>query len=179
LNTFNRDMLLSISDELGLDYSPKEEISILSQKILEQKHVDEDYFEFGSNFWAKPLVSQDLKKSLLKNRAYLETYFKVLDGLIDEFKLEQGDFRFYFSFDRNQLIFTIGQRYVWNIDSGLFKYIALNKYEDKFEEFGSGKEVEAYLNYSIQLPNDEVILNRIKQAVQIELNRTSISGFRK
>ena len=179
LNTFNRNMLLSICDELGLDYSPKEEISFLSQKILEQKHVDQDYFEFGSTFWAKPLVSQDLKKALLKNREYLETYFKVLDGLIDEFKLEQGDFRFYFSFDRNQLIFTIGQRYVWNIGSGLFKYIAINKYEDKFEEFGSGKEIEAYLNYTNQISNDQIILNRIKQAVQIELNRTSISGFRK
>ena len=179
LNTFNRDMLLSICDELSVDYSPKEEISKLSQKILEKKSNDQDFFEFGSTFWASPLVSKDLKKTLIKNQVNINTYFRVIDFLIDQFNLKLGDSRFYFSYEKNQLIFTIGQRYIWNLNNGLFKYISQNKFEDRAEEFVSGKGVEAYLNYTDKLPDLNILFDRVKEAVQIELNRTSTSGFRK
>lgn len=124
-------------------------------------------------------ISYDLKKVLIKLEHNIFDYFKVLDRIIEQLNLERDSDQYYFNYDKKQLIFTIGQRYVWNLSDNTFKYISLDKIEDFVEEFGSGKEVEAYLNYTSQKVDPDIIFDRMKLAIERELKRTVNSGFKK
>ena len=179
INTFNYDNLLSICDDLEIPTVAKEPISSLSQKILSKKVSDEDFFEFGSQFWIQPLVSQNLKKTLLKNIQNVQVYFEVMDLIVNHFNLQKSDPRFYFNYDKGQLIFTIGQRYVWNLYNGMFRYISKERFESQYEEFISAQKIEAYSNQTLNVPTPDSLFLRMRDAIEWELKRTEISGFKK
>ena len=179
INTFSKDMVCSILDFLQIKYSYDESRFSLSNKILSQKKDEEDYFDFGSKFWNEILISQTLKKILVRQQDRLNSYFEIMDQLVEELSLEPNSDQYYFNYDKkeNRLVFTIGQRYIWRIEKDLFKYISLNKSEDAIYEFSGSPE--AYTKTSNILDNKNLIVNEILEAANQEIKRTSNSSFKK
>ena len=116
------------------------------------------------------------------NKQQLEEYYSFLDLIIERFGLQEGDKRLVFNVnDKGQIVFTIGQRYVWitgaNEEGFKFEVISekpINNDSDNYE--GS---LIAYWN---KFNNISDVLNQqqtIFSAIEKELNRTQISGFLK
>lgn len=179
INTFSKDMIYSILDYFNISYDQAESRLSLSQKVLSQKGADEDFFEFGSRIWGQTLISQELKKLLLKLGNRVIPYFNVLDKIVENFGLEPNNDKYYFNYNKKELVFTIGQRYIWNVSKSIYRYISLNKYEELVEDFKKGTSFpDAYLNSVENIKNEILIFDRISQAIPFELNSTSKSGFR-
>ena len=179
INTFSKDMIYSILDYFNISYDQGESRLSLSQKVLSQKREDEDFFEFGNRIWGQPLISQELKKLLLKLGNRVIPYFNVLDKIVENFGLEPNNDKYYFNYNKKELVFTIGQRYIWNVSKSIYRYISLNKYEELVEDFKKGTSFpDAYLNSVENINNEILIFDRISQAIPFELNSTSKSGFR-
>ena len=131
----------------------------------------------------KEEMKNELKNLLKKfNRQQLEEYYSFLDLIIERFGLQEGDKRLVFNVnDKGQIVFTIGQRYVWitgaNEEGFKFEVISekpINNDSDNYE--GS---LMAYWN---KFNNISDVLNQqqtIFSAIEKELNRTQISGFLK
>ena len=116
------------------------------------------------------------------NKHQLEEYYSFLDLIIERFGLQEGDKRLVFNVNNEgQIVFTIGQRYVWitgtNEEGFKFEVISekpINNDSDNYE--GS---LMAYWN---KFNNISDVLNQqqtIFSAIEKELNRTQISGFLK
>ena len=125
------------------------------------------------------LTKLNLKKF---NKQQLEEYYSFLDLIIERFGLQAEDKRLVFNLsNKNQIVFTIGQRYVWitgaNEEGFKFEVISekpINNDSDNYE--GS---LMAYWN---KFNNISDVLNQqqtIFSAIEKELNRTQISGFLK
>ena len=116
------------------------------------------------------------------NKQQLEEYYEFLDLIIERFGLQEGDKRLVFNVNNEgQIVFTIGQRYVWitgtNEEGFKFEVISekpINNDSDNYE--GS---LMAYWNKFDDI--SEVLNQResIFNAIEKELNRTQISGFLK
>ena len=116
------------------------------------------------------------------NKQQLEEYYSFLDLIIERFGLEKSDKRLVFNVNNEgQIVFTIGQRYVWitgtNEEGFKFEVISekpINNDSDNYE--GS---LMAYWNKFDDI--SEVLNQResIFNAIEKELNRTQISGFLK
>ena len=131
----------------------------------------------------KEEMKNELKNLLKKfNKQQLEEYYSFLDLIIERFGLQEGDKRLVFNVnDKGQIVFTIGQRYVWitgaNEEGFKFEVISekpINNDSDNYE--GS---LMAYWN---KFNNISDVLNQqqtIFSAIEKELNRTQISGFLK
>ena len=121
----------------------------------------------------------DLKKF---NKQQLEEYYSFLDLIIERFGLQEGDERLVFNLsNKNQIVFTIGQRYVWNIEpcenASKFYTISEEPISNKYLDF-DGKPTafwNGFSNISEVLKHQQSIFN----AIEKELNRTQISGFLK
>jgi len=179
INTFSKDMVCSILDFLNIEYSKDESRFSLSQKILSQKKEDEDFFEFGSKFWNVTLISQELKKILENLGERLIPYFEVMDRIVEDFNLEPNNEKYYFNYRNKGLIFTIGQRYIWNVTKNEYIYISLTKDEEKFETFGRENQLpDAYLNYSKNPENFSLIYERMSKCIKNELEGTLMASHR-
>lgn len=179
INTFSKDMIHSILDYFNISYNQGESRLSLSQKVLSKKENDEDFFEFGNRLWSQILISQELKKLLLKLGDRVFPYFNVLDKIVENFGLEPNNDKYYFNYNNKDLIFTIGQRYIWNTSKSHYKYISLNKYEDAVEEFKKGESFpDAYLNSVVAVNNEALIIDRLSEAIPFELDSTVKSSFR-
>lgn len=179
INTFSKDMVCSILDFLNIEYSKDESRFSLSQKILSQKKEDEDFFEFGSKFWNVTLISQELKKILENLGERLIPYFEVMDRIVEDFNLEPNNEKYYFNYRNKGLIFTIGQRYIWNVTKNKYKYISLTKDEEEFETFGRENQLpDAYLNYSKNPENFSLIYERMSKCIKNELEGTLMASHR-
>lgn len=179
INTFSKDMVCSILDFLNIEYSKDESRFSLSQKILSQKKEDEDFFEFGSKFWNVTLISQELKKILENLGERLIPYFDVMDRIVEDFNLEPNNEKYYFNYRNKGLIFTIGQRYIWNVTKNEYIYISLTKDEEKFETFGRENQLpDAYLNYSKNPENFSLIYERMSKCIKNELEGTLMASHR-
>ena len=121
----------------------------------------------------------DLKKF---NKQQLEEYYSFLDLIIERFGLQEGDERLVFNLsNKNQIVFTIGKRYVWNIEpcenASKFYTISEEPISNKYLDF-DGKPTafwNGFSNISEVLKHQQSIFN----AIEKELNRTQISGFLK
>ena len=121
----------------------------------------------------------DLKKF---NKQQLEEYYSFLDLIIERFGLQEGDERLVFNLsNKNQIVFTIGQRYVWNIEpcenASKFYTISEEPISNKYLDF-DGKPTAFWNKFN----NISDVLNQqqtIFSAIEKELNRTQISGFLK
>ena len=130
--------------------------------------------------------NQKLKKMLTKlnlekfNKQQLEEYYGFLDLIIKRFGLQAEDKRLVFNLsNKNQIVFTIGQRYVWitgaNEEGFKFEVISEKPISNKSSEF-DGKPTafwNGFSNISEVLKHQQTIFN----AIEKELDRTQISGF--
>ena len=114
------------------------------------------------------------------NKQQLEEYYSFLDLIIERFGLEKSDKRLVFNLsNKNQIVFTIGQRYVWNIEpcenASKFYTISEEPISNKYLDF-DGKPTafwNGFSNISEVLKHQQSIFN----AIEKELNRAQISGF--
>ena len=114
------------------------------------------------------------------NKQQLEEYYSFLDLIIERFGLQEGDERLVFNLsNKNQIVFTIGQRYIWNIEpcenASKFYTISEKPISNKYLDF-DGKPTafwNGFNNISEVLKHQQSIFN----AIEKELNRTQISGF--
>ena len=114
------------------------------------------------------------------NKQQLEEYYSFLDLIIERFGLQEGDERLVFNLsNKNQIVFTIGQRYVWitgtNEEDFKFEVISEKPISNKYSDF-DGKPTafwNGFSNISEVLKHQQSIFN----AIEKELNRTQISGF--
>ena len=114
------------------------------------------------------------------NKQQLEEYYGFLDLIIERFGLQAEDKRLVFNLsNKNQIVFTIGQRYVWNIEpcenASKFYTISEEPISNKYLDF-DGKPTafwNGFSNISEVLKHQQSIFN----AIEKELNRTQISGF--
>ena len=114
------------------------------------------------------------------NKQQLEEYYGFLDLIIERFGLQEGDKRLVFNVNNEgQIVFTIGQRYVWNTGvnekSCKFGVISEKPISNDYENF-DGKPT-AFWNKFDSI--SEVLNQRefIFSAIDKELNRTQKSGF--
>ena len=116
------------------------------------------------------------------NKQQLEEYYGFLDLIIERFGLEKSDKRLVFNVNNEgQIVFTIGQRYVWITDANeksfKFEVISEEPISNKSSDF-DGKPTafwNGFSNISEVLKHQQSIFN----AIEKELNRTQISGFLK
>jgi len=109
-----------------------------------------------------------------------DTMFEFLDLIIERFGLQEGDKRLVFNVNNEgQIVFTIGQRYVWitgtNEEGFKFEVISEKPISNKYLDF-DGKPTafwNGFSNISEVLKHQQSIFN----AIEKELNRTQISGF--
>ncbi len=114
------------------------------------------------------------------NKQQLEEYYSFLDLIIERFGLEKSDKRLVFNVNNEgQIVFTIGQRYVWitgtNKEGFKFEVISEKPISNKYLDF-DGKPTafwNGFSNISEVLKHQQSIFN----AIEKELNRTQISGF--
>ena len=114
------------------------------------------------------------------NKQQLEEYYGFLDLIIERFGLQAEDKRLVFNLsNKNQIVFTIGQRYVWitgaNEEDFKFEVISEKPISNKYSDF-DGKPTafwNGFSNISEVLKHQQSIFN----AIEKELNRTQISGF--
>lgn len=176
----------------------------LAQQIVQEGVVDNDNFlNTYRKFYSKPdwedqylmiqnvlyvVFREDLNGfnffELLKkfDRKQVEEYYNFLDLIIEFFGLQQDDNRLVFNADKNKIVFTIGQRYIWNTatigkDDFKFRTISEKQISNNFVNFdGTPTAFLCKLNdISEAQKNKQSILN----AIEKELARTQISSYSK
>ena len=116
------------------------------------------------------------------NKQQLEEYYSFLDLIIERFGLQAEDKRLVFNLsNKNQIVFTIGQRYVWitgtNEEDFKFEVISEKPISNKYSDF-DGKPTafwNGFSNISEVLKHQQTIFN----AIEKELNRTQKSSYSK
>ena len=114
------------------------------------------------------------------NKQQLEEYYGFLDLIIERFGLQEGDERLVFNLsNKNQIVFTIGQRYIWNIEpcenASKFYTISEEPISNKYLDF-DGKPTafwNGFSNISEVLKHQQSIFN----AIEKELNRAQKSSY--
>lgn len=116
------------------------------------------------------------------DKKQLEEYYDFLDSIIENFGFQEDDKKLVFNADKNKIVFTIGQRYIWNTatigkDDYKFRTISEQQISKNFVNFdGSPTAFLCKLNdVSEAYKNKQSIFNSIEN----ELNRTQISGYSK
>ena len=109
-------------------------------------------------------------------------YYAFLDQVIGDFNLKENDKRLQFNFNDKELIFTIGQRYIWNLrsmkyDNFKYRVISTNQFSLNFEKFE--RPANAFLNNEVDFHVIKSNKQDIFKAIENELNRTTVSGYSK
>ena len=153
------------------------------QKIYSKPDWDDTYMIIQNILYVtfKEELKNELKDLLKKfNSHQLEEYYSFLDLIIERFGLEESNERLVFNVNNEgQIVFTIGQRYVWNTGvnekSCKFGVISEKPISNDYENF-DGKPT-AFWNKFDSI--SEVLNQRefIFSAIDKELNRTQKSGF--
>ena len=138
---------------------------------------------FKGEYTTAPISGNDFNSILNKfEKSDLDLYFNFLRTLIKHFDLHSGDERLVFSIRDNNLNFTIGQRYCWNIyisnSDGRFGVISKDKINSRSGRFeGSGQQ--PFYTHVSETNFNEKNLTSINNSIEEELKRTKKSGFRK
>ena len=114
------------------------------------------------------------------NKQQLEEYYSFLDLIIERFGLEKSDKRLVFNVNNEgQIVFTIGQRYVWitgtNEEDFKFEVISEKPISNKYSDF-DGKPTAFWNKFN----NISDVLNQqqtIFSAIEKELNRAQKSSY--
>ena len=159
------------------------QISIKEFAELQQK-LDKRQDKYGYlNNNLSEIQNDKFKIALSKfNQSDLNTYFDFLRLILRKYNLKPNDKRLFFCVTQNNLNFTIGQRYCWNLfvsnQKGKFGVISnkeLNQTSGEFSGFGSS--AKAYFTHFSQFAPSEDQLTSIFNAIETELKRTNKSSF--
>ena len=179
INIFSKEMIISILESCKIEYTKNESRFELNSKLLNLKDTDQDYFQFTNKLLEHILISKPLKKILINQKDSVCSFFEIMDELIEALDLEPNSDKYYFNYDstENRLHFTIGKRYIWRIEKGVFKHITTIKSDNIIKEFT--EKPEAYTKLITTITDKNSLLVETIKASQQELNRTKISGYRK
>jgi len=114
------------------------------------------------------------------NRQQLEEYYSFLDLIIERFGIQAGDKRLVFNLsNKNQIVFTIGQRYIWNTGTNEkgFKFEVISEKPINNDSENYKGSLTAFWN---KFNNISDVLNQrelIFSAIEKELNRSQKSSF--
>lgn len=116
------------------------------------------------------------------DKKQLEEYYDFLDSIIENFGFQEDDKRLVFNADKNKIVFTIGQRYIWNTatigkDDYKFRTISEQQISNNFVNF-DGSPI-AYLCKLNDISEAQKNKQSVFNSIENELNRTQISGYSK
>ena len=116
------------------------------------------------------------------DKKQLEEYYDFLDSIIENFGLQENDKRLVFNSNKNKIVFTIGQRYIWNTatigkDDYKFRTISEQKISNNFVNFDGSPT--AYLCRLTDISEAQKNKQSVFNSIENELNRTQISGYSK
>ena len=160
-----------------------ERLKSIYQKIYSKPDWDDTYMKLQNVLYVtfKEEMKNELKNLLKKfNKQQLEEYYSFLDLIIERFGLQAEDKRLVFNLsNKNQIVFTIGQRYVWitgtNEEDFKFEVISEKPISNKYSDF-DGKPTAFWNKFN----NISDVLNQqqtIFSAIEKELNRAQKSSY--
>jgi hypothetical protein len=138
---------------------------------------------FKGEYTTAPISGNDFNSILTKfEKSDLDFYFNFLRTLIKHFDLHSGDERLVFSIRDNNLNFTIGQRYCWNLfvvdKKGKYGVISTDKLKENSVRF-DGTDPAPYYTHFDEVNSVYENSKPIYSALDLELKRTKKSSFRK
>ncbi len=145
-------------------------------KLSKQEHINQIFntLSEGSNHFTR--VKNKFEQSVFNN------YIHILRKINIELGIHIDDERVVYSVRDNQLNFTVGQRYSFNLylnDSrGVYGVISKEKLLDSSEPY-DGTPPQPFYNYYTEFNPQQNEWNSLKEAIKDELNRTSKSGYRR
>ncbi|MCB9074471.1 MAG: AAA family ATPase [Chitinophagales bacterium] len=116
------------------------------------------------------------------DKKQIEEYYEFLDLIIENFGFQEDDKRLVFNADTNKIVFTIGQRYIWNTatigkDDYKFRTISEQQISNSFVNFdGSPTAYFCKLNDISEAYNNKP---SIFNAIENEYQRTNVSSYYK
>ena len=177
----------------------------LANQIIQENLLNDNNFNFINTyrkFYQKPdwddkclmiqnvlyVVFRDAKDfNLLElfkkfDKKQLEEYYDFLDSIIENFGFQEDDKRLVFNADKNKIVFTIGQRYIWNTatigkDDYKFRTISEQQISNNFVNFDGTPT--AYLCKLNDISEAQKNKQSVFNSIENELNRTQISGYSK
>jgi hypothetical protein len=138
---------------------------------------------FKGEYATAPISGNDFNSILTKfEKSDLDFYFNFLRTLIKHFDMHSGDERLVFSIRDNNLNFTIGQRYCWNLfvthKKGKFGVISTDKLKENSGRF-DGTDPAPYYTHFDEINSVYENSKSIYSSLELELKRTKKSSFRK
>lgn len=138
---------------------------------------------FKGEYTTAQISGNDFNSILNKfEKSDLDLYFNFLRTLIKHFDLHSGDERLVFSIRDNNLNFTIGQRYCWNLfvadKKGKYGVISTDKLKENSGRF-DGTDPAPYYTHFNEVNFVYENSKPIYSALDLELKRTKKSSFRK
>ncbi|UKT65220.1 McrB family protein [Pedobacter mucosus] len=150
----------------------------VNPSFIGQRITNEEFSHWNNKLETRVINNTDFFGALLikLGEVITEKYFDTLRKLIFDLDLEITSEKVYFNYEKDKLIFGIGQRYVLNIENNqFFRLISKNKVSDNGEEFTS--EPKAFLtnyplDFDLQSHYDDLLIGA-KETLAI----TEKSGF--
>ena len=147
----------------------------LEKRFLKYQYINE--FEMDSDINFVKFIER-FKQEDLKN------FISFLKEIIHRFGLKSNDERLVFNVHnrRGHLSFTVGQRYCFMLSNnekrGKFGFLSKDKLFEHSEQF-DGNYPRPWFTYSNEFQIDKTQKENIFEGIQVELNRSPKSGFRK
>lgn len=145
------------------------------------QRITNDEFELSLKKLSERLEKQEsmLNNILAKlSEEVANNYLHLLKKLVKDLSLDSNSDKVYFNYEKDKLIFGIGQRYIFNIEQGkYFRMISKKEAPSGTEEFQN--EPKAYLNnYALNI-DIETHYNELLIAAKETLEITKKSGHYK
>jgi 5-methylcytosine-specific restriction endonuclease McrBC GTP-binding regulatory subunit McrB len=147
----------------------------LKKRFSKYEYINE--FEDDSEVNFENFIQRFKKEDLV-------VFISFLREIIYRFGLQPNDQRLVFNVHniRGHLSFTVGQRYCFKLSNnekqGKFGFLSKNKLFDQSEQF-DGNRPRPWFTYTNEIQLDKNQKENIFEGIQIELNRSPKSGFRK
>ncbi|QJP34337.1 AAA domain-containing protein [Nonlabens sp. Ci31] len=164
-----------LQESVTFDVIVEEAIRLNPNQALQLDHLKTWYYS-----GATPSDTQEDMDELMSalrqlSKQQIKDYFKHLELLKDEFKLNINDERIVFNIAQGNLNFHIGQRYVFNLSfektSKIYGVISKNKLNENSEAFKDNPE-STYFNYYLENLQNFTVLEDHFIAVKEELDAT-------
>lgn len=174
---------LSIVDGFVTDYIKVDEelISMVNSQKSNTSYDDSEFMILAQDILYNALEKQNDTFSLILKQLgaeVIDIYFKVLRKLIADLSLEETSEKIYFNYEKDTLIFGIGQRYVLNVEKGkYFRMISKKQGAGGTEKFQT--EPKAYFNNYSLSHNIEKEYSDLLLAAKEILTVTNKSGYYK
>lgn len=145
-------------------------------KLSDKGQINKIFYSHGISFNLFQQTKDKFDISIFNN------FVKYLRKIISELSLKPNDERVVYSLRNNNINFTVGQRYCFNLylsDSrGVYGVISKIKIGDVNESY-KGESQQPYYNFLKEFNPDSDQWKSILEAMKDELNRTTLSGYKK